>query len=89
MQNEQCKMNKLKLKKRIPEIMKTKTNETGKEKDSGLINKKMNRKEALQKTGYIAAATMMILLSTGKAAHASPTSIPDTAPSAPTRWSGV
>jgi hypothetical protein len=27
-------------------------NETGKEKDSGLINKKMNRKEALQKTGY-------------------------------------
>jgi hypothetical protein len=70
--------------------MKTKTNETGKEKTSGLINKKMNRKEALQKTGYIAAATMMILLSTGKAAHASGNAPnPDSAPTAPTRWSGV
>jgi hypothetical protein len=67
-----------------PEDMKTKTNETGKEKTSGLINKKMNRKEALQKTGYIAAATMMILLGTGKAAHAS--GVPGAAPTAPTRW---
>ena len=67
--------------------MKTKTDEPGKEKTNGLINKKINRKEALQKTGYIAAATMMILLSTGKAAHAS--NGPDTAPTAPTRWSGV
>ena len=64
--------------------MKTKTDETGKEKASGLINKKMNRKEALKKTGYIAAATMMILLSTGKAqADSSPAGA---APSAPTRW---
>jgi hypothetical protein len=37
--------------KNIPQNMKTKTNETGKEKTSGLINKKMNRKEALQKSG--------------------------------------
>ena len=66
--------------------MKLKTNETGKEITSRIINKKMNRKEALKKTGYIAAATMMILLSTGKAAHASPNNV---APSAPTRWSGV
>ena len=71
--------------------MKTKTNETGKEKDSGLINKKMNRKEALQKTGYIAAATMMILLSTGKAQAGTSGSgpSPETAPSAPTKWQGV
>ena len=41
--------------------MKLKTDETGKEKDSGLMAKKMNRKEALQKSGYIAAATVMIL----------------------------
>ena len=66
--------------------MKTKTDEPGKEKTNGLINKKINRKEALQKTGYIAAATMMILLSTGKAAHASGENV---APAAPTRWSGV
>jgi len=33
---------------------------------------KINRKEALKKTGYIAAATMMILLSTPNAANASP-----------------
>ncbi len=63
--------------------MKTKKNEKVKEKASGLTAKMMNRKEALQKTGYIAAATMMILLSTGKAAHASGQS---GAPSAPTRW---
>jgi hypothetical protein len=50
-----------------------------------LINKKMSRKEGLQKTGYIAAATMMILLGTGKAVHAS--NGPDKAPTAPTRWS--
>jgi hypothetical protein len=68
-----------------PEDMKTKTNETGKEKTSGLINKKMNRKEALQKSGYIAAATMMILLSSNKAQATSPN--PSTAPTAPTRWS--
>ncbi len=72
--------------KNIPQIMKTKKFETGKEKASGLINKKMNRKEALQKSGYIAAATMMILLRTGKAAHASPLA-PASAPTAPTRWS--
>ena len=69
--------------KKIPQNMKIKTDKPGKEKTSGLINKKMNRKEALQKSGYIAAATMMILLSTGKAAHAS---APNTAPTAPTRW---
>ena len=72
--------------KKIPQNMKTKTKETGKVKTNGLINKKMSRKEALQKTGYIAAATMMILLSTGKAAHASGE---NAAPTAPTRWSGV
>jgi hypothetical protein len=68
--------------------MKTKTDEKGKKKINGLINKKMSRKEALQKTGYIAAATMMILLGSGKAAHASPLA-PASAPTAPTRWSGV
>ena len=68
--------------------MKIKTNETGKEKGSGLINKKMSRKEALQKSGYIAAATMMILLSTGKAQAQGSGSgpSPETAPSAPTKW---
>ena len=74
--------------RKISEIMKTrttKTKETSKEITNGMINKKMSRKEALQKTGYIAAATMMILLGTGKAVHAS--NGPDTAPTAPTRWS--
>ena len=67
--------------------MKTKKNETSKEKMTGLTTKKMNRKEALKKTGYIAAATMMILLSTGKAqADSSPAGA---APTAPTRWSGL
>jgi hypothetical protein len=65
--------------------MKTKTDEKGKKKINGLINKKMSRKEALQKTGYIAAATMMILLGSGKAAHAS--GVPSAPPAAPTRWS--
>ena len=65
--------------------MKTKTDEKGKKKINGLINKKMSRKEALQKTGYIAAATMMILLNSNKAQAGS--SAPATAPSAPTRWS--
>jgi hypothetical protein len=74
---------KIKMDKNIPQIMKTKKFETGKEKASGLINKKMNRKEALQKSGYIAGATMMILMSTGKAGS----SVPATAPTAPTRWS--
>jgi hypothetical protein len=68
---------------KTPQNMKTKTDEPGKEKTSGLINKKMNRKEALQKSGYIAAAMMMILMSTGKAGS----SVPATAPTAPTRWS--
>ena len=71
--------------KKIPQNMKTKTKETGKVKTNGLINKKMSRKEALQKTGYIAAATMMILLSSNKVQAGS--SAPATAPSAPTRWS--
>ena len=74
---------KIKIDKKEPQNMKTKTDETGKQKTIGLTAKKMNRKEALQKSGYIAAATMMILLSTGKAAHAS---APNTAPTAPTRW---
>ena len=65
--------------------MKTKTDETSREKTSRMINKKMSRKEALQKTGYIAAATMMILLGSGKAAHAS--GVPSAPPAAPTRWS--
>ncbi len=69
--------------KNIPQTMKTKKFETGKEKDSGLINKKMNRKEALQKTGYIAAGTMMILLNSNKAQATSPG---NAAPTAPTRW---
>ena len=71
--------------KKIPQNMKTKTDEKCREKTNGLINKKMSRKEALQKTGYIAAATMMILLSSNKVQAGS--SAPATAPSAPTRWS--
>jgi hypothetical protein len=55
MQNVKIKIEK------TPQNMKTKTDEPGKEKTSGLINKNMNRKEALQKSGYIATATMMIL----------------------------
>ena len=76
---------KIKMEKNIPENMKMKTNETGKEKTNGLTAKKMSRKEVLQKTGYIAAATMMILLNSNKAQAGS--SAPATAPSAPTRWS--
>jgi hypothetical protein len=74
--------------RKISEIMKTrttKTKETSKEITNGMINKKMSRKEALQKSGYIAAATMMILLNSNKAQAGS--SAPATAPSAPTRWS--
>jgi len=45
--------------------MKKKIDEIAKEKFTDLKDKKMTRKEALQKSGYIAvsAATMMILLS--------------------------
>jgi hypothetical protein len=75
MQNAKIKIEK------TPQNMKTKTDETGKQKTSGLINKMMNRKEALQKSGYIAAAMMMIMMSTGKAGS----SVPATAPTAPTR----
>ena len=64
--------------------MKPKANETVKAKSNRLTANKMNRKEAIKKWGYFTAATMVILLSTGKAAHASP--LPNTAPSAPTRW---
>ena len=66
--------------------MKSQTKELGKEKKGGMISKKMTRKEALQKTGYIAATTMMILLGTSKAAHASPPG--NTPPAAPKRWDG-
>ncbi len=61
--------------------MKTQKEET---KKLGGKGKKMNRKEAISKAGFItiSAATTMMLLSVPKAAHAS------TAPAAPTTPSG-
>jgi hypothetical protein len=37
------------------------------EKNTAVDAKKMNRKQAIKKSGYIAATTMLILLSTNKA----------------------
>jgi hypothetical protein len=42
------------------------------EKNTAVETKKINRKEAIKKSGYIAAATMLILLSTNKAQASSP-----------------
>ena len=53
--------------------MKPNTNE----KNTAVDIKKMNRKQAIKKSGYIAAATMLILLSTNKAqAQTSPAAPP-------------
>ena len=49
------------------------------EKNTAVEAKKMNRKEAIKKSGYIAAATMLILLSTNKAQA-------QTSPAPPTGW---
>jgi len=56
--------------------MKKKIEEIAKEKMSGLKSKKMTRKEAIKKAGYIAvsAATMVILLSKPDKANAQETS---------------
>ena len=64
--------------------MKNKIKEIAGEKISELEEKKITRKEALKKTGYIAlsAATMMILLSNPNKAQAA-------SPSAPPAWPGV
>jgi hypothetical protein len=51
-----------------------------KEKNTTVELTKMNRKQAIKKSGYIAAATMLILLSTNKA-QANTAS-----PAAPTTW---
>ena len=50
-----------------------------KEKNTAVETKKMNRKEAIKKSGYIAAATMLILLSTNKAQA-------QISPAPPTGW---
>lgn len=54
--------------------MKEKIVETEKKKLSDIESKKITRKEAIKKAGFIAvsAATMMILLGTPKSASASP-----------------
>ena len=53
--------------------MKPNTNE----KNTAVDIKKMNRKQAIKKSGYIAAATMLILLSANKAqAQTSPAAPP-------------
>ena len=53
--------------------MKLNTNE----KNTSVKTKKMNRKQAIKKSGYIAAATMLILLSSNKAqAQTSPAAPP-------------
>lgn len=64
--------------------MKKKFQEIAKKEIEGLHEKKISRKEAIKKTGYMAisAATMMILLSSPKAqasssAPASPTKTPN------------
>ena len=49
------------------------------EKNTAVEAKKINRKEAIKKSGYIAAATMLILLSTNKAQA-------QTSPAPPTGW---
>lgn len=46
------------------------------EKNTTVETNKMNRKEAIKKSGYIAAATMLILLSTNKAQASSPAPTP-------------
>lgn len=63
--------------------MNKKNNDIGKVEISNVDEKKITRKQALKKTGLIAlsAATMMMLISTPKAAHASPGS-----PEGPTTW---
>lgn len=63
--------------------MKKKIEEIANEKITDLKTKKMTRKEAIKKSGYIAvsAATMMILLSNPNKAQAQATS-----PSAPPSW---
>jgi hypothetical protein len=59
--------------------MKPKNTKATPEKISDQDSKKINRKEAIKTTGYIAAATLLILLSSNKA-HA------QTSPAAPTAW---
>jgi hypothetical protein len=59
--------------------MKPKNTKATPEKISDPADKKMNRKEAIKKTGYIAAATMLILLSSNKAQA-------ETSPAPPTGW---
>jgi len=61
--------------------MKNRIKEIAREKISELEEKKITRKEALKKTGYIAlsAATMMILLSNPNKAQAA-------SPAPPTTW---
>ena len=49
------------------------------EKNTAVETKKINRKEAIKKSGYFAAATMLILLSTNKAQA-------QTSPAPPTGW---
>lgn len=58
--------------------MKNKIEEIAKKTISDLKEKKINRKEAIKKTGYIAVtvATTMILLGTPKYAAASPEAPP-------------
>jgi len=62
--------------------MKNKIKEIAREKISELEEKKITRKEAIKKTGYIAisAATMMILLSNPNKAQAA-------SPAPPPAWS--
>ena len=58
--------------------MKKKTEETTGEKISGFKDKKITRKEAIRKTGYIAvsAATMLILLGSPNKAQAQGSAAP-------------
>jgi hypothetical protein len=61
--------------------MKKKIEEIEKETDPGFFGKKISRKQAIRKTGYIAvsAATMMILLSKPNKAQAA-------SPAPPSAW---
>ncbi len=63
--------------------MKNKSQEIAKKELETNTGKKITRKEAIKKTGYIAvsAATMMMLLSSPEKAHAS-------SPQAPPSWGG-